>query len=92
MNEFEMIEKRIANLKVKVIDYQRLKEKARNPATIQKFKRLEQQSRAELAELEQKEKPTFWIDKDSVENLNYKMCIRDSAYALLRQSQACLAR
>ena len=61
MNEFEMIEKRIANLKVKVIDYQRLKEKARNPATIQKFKRLEQQSRAELAELEQKEKPTFWI-------------------------------
>lgn len=73
MNEFEMIEKRIANLKVKVIDYQRLKEKARNPATIQKFKRLEQQSRAELAELEQKEKPTFWIDKDSVENLNYKV-------------------
>jgi ATP-binding cassette subfamily F protein 3 len=72
MNEFEMIEKRIANLKVKVIDYQRLKEKARNPATIQKFKRLEQVSRAELAELESKEKPTFWIDKDSVENLNYK--------------------
>lgn len=72
MNEFEMVEKRIANLKVKVIDYQRLKEKARNPATIQKFKRLEQVSRAELAELESKEKPTFWIDKDSVENLNYK--------------------
>lgn len=72
MNEFEMVEKRIANLKVKVLDYQRLKEKARNPATIQKFKRLEQVSRAELAELESKEKPTFWIDKDSVENLNYK--------------------
>lgn len=72
MNEFEMIEKRIANLKVKVLDYQRLKEKARNPSTIQKFKRLEQVSRAELAELESKEKPTFWIDKDSVENLNYK--------------------
>lgn len=73
MNEFEMIEKRMANLKVKVLDYQRLKEKARNPSTIQKFKRLEQQSRAELAELEQKEKPTFWIDKDSVETLNYKI-------------------
>lgn len=72
MNEFEMIEKRIANLKVKVLDYQRLKEKARNPATIQKFKRLEQVSRNELAELESKEKPTFWIDKQSVENLNYK--------------------
>lgn len=73
MNEFEMVEKRIANLKVKVLDYQRLKEKARNPATIQKFKRLEMVSRKELAELEAKEKPTFWIDKDSVENLNYKV-------------------
>lgn len=72
MNDFEMIEKRIANLKVKVLDYKRLKEKARNPATIQKFKRLEMVSRKELAELEAKEKPTFWIDKDSVEQLNYK--------------------
>lgn len=72
MNEFEMIEKRMANLKGKIIDYQRLKEKARNPATIQKFKRLEMTSRAELAELETRERPTFWIDKESVEDLNYK--------------------
>ncbi|MDN5275802.1 MAG: Uup, transporter ATPase, ATP-binding cassette, subfamily er 3 [Candidatus Saccharibacteria bacterium] len=73
MNEFEMIEKRIANLKVKVIDYQRLKEKSRNPGTIQKFKRLEEISRKELAELQAKEKPTFWIDKDSAAELNYKV-------------------
>lgn len=73
MNEFQMIEKRIANLKVKVLDYQRLKEKSRNPGTIQKFKRLEEVSRKELAELQAKEKPTFWIDKESVENLNYKV-------------------
>lgn len=73
MNEFQMIEKRITNLKVKVLDYQRLKEKSRNPGTIQKFKRLEETSRKELAELQAKEKPTFWIDKDSVENLNYKV-------------------
>lgn len=73
MNEFEMIEKRIVNLKTKVLDYQRLKEKSRNPATIQKFKRLEEVSRKELADLQAKEKPTFWIDKDSVENLNYKV-------------------
>lgn len=72
MNEFEMVEKRIANLKVKVLDYQRLKEKSRNPQTIQKFKRLEEVSRRELAELQTKEKPTFWIDKESAENLNYK--------------------
>lgn len=72
MNEFEMIEKRIVNLKTKVLDYQRLKEKSRNPGTIQKFKRLEEQSRKELSELQAKEKPTFWIDKESASNLNYK--------------------
>ena len=72
MNDFEMIEKRIVNLKAKVIDYQRLKEKSRNPGTIQKFKRLEEISRKELAGLQAKEKPTFWIDKESAANLNYK--------------------
>lgn len=72
MNEFEMIEKRIVNLKAKVLDYQRLKEKSRNPGTIQRFKRLEEVSRRELAELQTKEKPTFWIDKDSVSDLHYK--------------------
>jgi ATP-binding cassette subfamily F protein 3 len=73
MNEFEMVGKRIVNLKAKVLDYQRLKEKSRNPATIQKFKRLEEVSRKELAELQTKEKPTFWIDKESAANLNYKV-------------------
>jgi len=72
MNEFEMIERRIVNLKAKVIEYQRFKEKSRTPSTIQRFKRLEEQSRKELAELQQKEKPTFWIDKDSAADLNYK--------------------
>ena len=72
MNDFEMIEKRIVNLKAKVLDYQRLKEKSRNPGTIQKFKRLENESRKELAELQAIEKPTFWIDKDSADQLNYK--------------------
>ena len=73
MNDFDMIEKRIVNLKADVINYQRLKEKSRNPGTIQKFKRLENGAREELAELQAKEKPTFWIDKESVENLNYKV-------------------
>lgn len=72
MNEFEMIEKRIVNLKAKIIEYQRFKEKSRNPSTIQRFKRLEEQSRKELAELQSKEKPTFWIDKESMSDLHYK--------------------
>lgn len=72
MNEFEMIEKRIINLKQKVIEYQRFKEKSRHGGTIQRFKRLEEESRKELAELQTRQKPTFWIDKDSVTDLNYK--------------------
>ena len=76
MNNFEQIEKRIVNLKQKVLDYQRLKEKSRNPGTIQKFKRLENEARAELAELSEMEKPTFWIDKESVSQLDYKSAER----------------
>ncbi len=76
MSDFEQIEKRIKNLETKVLDYQRLKEKSRNPSTIQKFKRLEQQSREELNELKQMEKPSFWIDRSSVDALDYKSADR----------------
>jgi len=72
MNEFEMIEKRIVNLKAKVIEYQRFKEKSRSPSTIQRFKRLEENSRKELTELQTRSKPTFWIDKESMADMNYK--------------------
>ena len=76
MNNFEQIEKRIVNLKQKVLDYQRLKEKSRNLGTIQKFKRLENEARAELEELSEMEKPTFWIDKESASQLDYKSAER----------------
>ncbi|QHU92059.1 ATP-binding cassette domain-containing protein [Candidatus Saccharibacteria bacterium oral taxon 488] len=76
MNNFEHIEKRMTNLKQKVLDYQRLKEKSRNPGTIQKFKRLENEARAELAELSEMDKPTFWIDKQSAGQLDYKSAER----------------
>ncbi len=72
MNNFEQTEKRIANLRQKVLDYQRLKEKSRNPSTIQRFKRLEDAARNELAELESIKRPSFWIDKESVDTLNFK--------------------
>ena len=76
MNNFEHIEKRMTNLKQKALDYQRLKEKSRNPGTIQKFKRLENEARAELAELSEMDKPTFWIDKESAGQLDYKSAER----------------
>ncbi len=76
MNNFEQVEKRMTNLRQKVLDYQRLKEKSRNPGTIQKFKRLENEARAELAELSEMDKPTFWIDKESAGRLDYKSAER----------------
>ena len=76
MNDFEHVEKRMTNLRQKALDYQRLKEKSRNPGTIQKFKRLENEARAELAELSEMDKPTFWIDKESAGQLDYKSAER----------------
>ena len=72
IQDFESIQRRIANLKDKVREYQRMKEKARDPSTIQRFKRLENKSREELADLEMIEKPSFWIDQENVENLDFK--------------------
>ena len=72
IQDFESIQRRIANLKDKVREYQRMKEKARDPSTIQRFKRLENKSREELADLEMIEKPSFWIDQENVENLGFK--------------------
>ncbi len=72
MNEFELTQRRIVNLKAKVIEYKRFKEKARHPGTIQRFLRLENNARKELAELEKVAKPTFWIDRESVADMGLK--------------------
>lgn len=72
MNEYELTQRRITNLKAKVLEYQRFKEKSRSGSTIQRFKRLEQQSRDELAKLEKTEKPTFWVDRESVQDMGLK--------------------
>lgn len=72
IRDFESVQRRISNLRDKIREYQRMKEKARDSSTIQRFKRLENQSREELAKLEKIERPSFWIDKENVENLNFK--------------------
>lgn len=72
MNEYELTQRRIVKLKAKIIEYQRYKEKSRHPSSIQRFKRLEQQSRDELAKLEKTEKPTFWVDRESVQDMGLK--------------------
>lgn len=80
MQDYEQVEKRMRNLQQKVIDYKRLKEKARNPATIHQFKRLEENARAELDELSNKERPSFWIDRESLAQVGYKDADRYAKY------------
>lgn len=69
MHDYEVTKRQIANLKDKVVQFRRLKEKARDPDTIKQFKRRENTAIAELTELEKIEKPSFWIDQESVSNL-----------------------
>lgn len=76
MQDFEQIERRIANLRDKVLQFRRMKEKARDPDTIKQFKRRELQAASELEKLEAIDKPTFWIDRDNVSQLNYKVADR----------------
>lgn len=73
MTDYELTKRRIANLKTKVIQFRRLKEKARDPDTIKQFKHRELEATKELEQLEAIEKPTFWIDKESVGQLNYRV-------------------
>ena len=80
MKDYELVESRMKNLKQKILDYQRLKEKARNPATIHQFKRLENKAREELTELEAVGRPSFWIDETSIQQVGYKDADRYAKY------------
>lgn len=80
MQDYELVEKRMKNLRQNVLDYQRMKEKARNPKTVHQFKRLEEKARVELAELQSQERPSFWIDKESLEQVGYKEADRYEKY------------
>lgn len=73
VNEYELSQRRILNLEEDVIRFQRLKEKARDPGTIRRFKSQEQRARAEILELRNTVKPSFWIDQESASELNDKL-------------------
>lgn len=73
VNEYTITQRRIKNLKEDIIRFRRLKERSRDPGTIHRFKSLEERAKKELTELEKMDKPSFWIDRESVENLNTKM-------------------
>lgn len=73
VNEYEVTQRRIENLKDNVVRFRRLKEKARDPGTIQRFKSQQEKAEKELATLQKMEKPSFWIDRDSASSMNDKM-------------------
>ena len=73
VNEFEVTERRIENLKADVIRFRRLKERSRDPGTIHRFKSQQERAMKELALLQTKEKPSFWIDRESANDMNSKL-------------------
>lgn len=73
VNEYDITQKRIKNLEEAVIRFRRLKEKSRDPGTIRRFKSQEQRAASELEQLRQLEKPSFWIDQESVGTMNDKL-------------------
>lgn len=73
VNEYDLSQRRIVNLKSDLIRFQRMKEKARDPGTIKRFKGLEQKTASELAVLKTAEKPSFWIDRASSNDLSPKL-------------------
>ncbi len=73
VNEHTVTQRRIANLKENIIRFRRLKERANDPGTIHRFKSQEMQAKEELVRLEAIDAPSFWIDRESVGELNAKM-------------------
>ena len=73
VNQYTVIQSQIKNLQADVVRFRRFKEKARNPGTISRFKSLERKARTQLEKLQNTDKPSFWIDKDSIKNVNKKV-------------------
>jgi ATP-binding cassette subfamily F protein 3 len=80
VNEYDLTQRRIHNLQENVIRFRRLKEKSRDPGTIKRFKSQEMQASAELTKLSKAEKPSFWIDQESVTDLSTKMTVAYEKY------------
>ncbi len=73
VNEYDLTQKTIENLKADIIRFRRLKEKSRSPSTIRRFKSLEEKAEKQLEELTELKRPSFWIDRESVDDLSPKL-------------------
>ena len=73
VNEYDLSQRRITNLEDDVIRFRRLKEKARTPGTIRRFKSQELKAQEEINRLRNTVKPSFWIDQESAAGMNDKL-------------------
>jgi ATPase subunit of ABC transporter with duplicated ATPase domains len=78
VNEYELSQRQIANLEDDVVRFRRLKERARNPGTIKRFKSQQMNAEAKIKQLRETVKPSFWIDQESASNMSTKVT---AAYA-----------
>ena len=81
MNEYEVTQRQIDNLK-KRIQYARSKKASWGGTADKKnpFVVMEEKALREMKELQKIEKPTFWIDKDSAAELDFKAAERYKKY------------
>lgn len=70
---YDLTQKRMATLAEDIVRFRRMKEKARTPGTIRRFKSQEQKARDELQKLGGLEKPSFWIDQESASSMTHQM-------------------
>ncbi len=70
---YDLTQKRLVTLAEDVVRFRRMKEKARTPGTIRRFKSQEQKAKDELNLLSALEKPSFWIDQESASGMTHKM-------------------
>lgn len=73
VNEYELSQRRIANLEDDVVRFRRLKERSRDPGTIHRFKSQENKAKEEIELLRKTDKPSFWIDQESANTMNSKL-------------------
>jgi ATP-binding cassette subfamily F protein 3 len=73
VNEYELSQRRIANLEADAVRFRRLKERSRDPGTIHRFKSQENKAKTEIERLRKTEKPSFWIDQESASTMNDKL-------------------
>lgn len=73
VNTYDLSQKRMVTLQEDIVRFQRMKERARTPGTIRRFKSQEMKARAELQALSVAEKPSFWIDQESASSMTDKI-------------------